>query len=510
MQKNKIIVVGGGTAGWISLAYLAATTDAELVIIHSEEVDSMGVGESTTPTIKHVIKACGIEESSWMKDGKATFKYGIEFLNFNQPNSRWLHTFDDLLPGQTFHSPITEFGKNTFKKGISSVEYFLTQRAKGVQGYDIDWYNNSQGGCEYLLKNCLSPYCQAGHANFNKFPGYSYHINAQEFGNSLRKHTPKERYTEIRGHVATVNLDQTGVKNIILKDGTKLSADLFIDCTGFRRELIGKMSDFIPYGGLLNNAAVWGPIKTQVYRPSTLSIAQPHGWIWETPTWGQVGSGYVFSDDFITPEQAEEHLRQHWAQQGLEWNPLRSVKFVSGRLENIAVANVVSNGLGQSFIEPLEATSIMVTCVTIIETSKLFNKHMGWDEKSSKILSKVIGKFLDEIKEFVLGHYTLSDRRDTEYWQAYNNPNTSEHISQIIEKKLQKEWAYQDTSSFNGYNWASMLIGYNKPYFGKLPKIENWQMDNYEFYTKQLVENYRYLYRKNLSAKKRLEQIHGQ
>lgn len=508
-MKKKIIIVGGGTAGWISLAYLAATTDAELVIVHSDEVDSLGVGESTTPTVKHVAEACGIDEATWMKDGKATFKYGIEFLNFNKPGSRWLHTFDDLLPGQSFHTPTTEFGKNIFKKEISSVEYFLTKRAQGLAGHDIDWFNDSQGGCEFLLKNKLSPYTQQDNANFSKFPGYSYHINAMEFGNSLKNHTPTERYTEIRAHVEGVEYDENGVKNIVLKDGTKMSADLYIDCTGFRRLLIGEMTEFKPYAVLLNNAAIWGPVKEQVYRPSTISEAQPHGWIWETPTWGQIGSGYVFSDDFITLEQAEDHIRNHWKKKGMEWNPLKSVKFTSGRLENIAVKNVVANGLGQSFIEPLEATAIMVTCVTIRNVSKMFTKHSGWSEKSSRILSTVMERFLEETKEFVLGHYTLSDRTDTDYWRAYHNTDILEYMAKMIEKKLEKEWVSHGETNLNGYNWSSMLIGYDKPYLGKLPKIESWQMDNYEFYTKQLVENYRHLYGKNLSIEDRLKRIHS-
>ena len=112
----KVIVVGGGTAGWVSLAYLSATTNAELTIIHSEEVDNLGVGESTTPTIKHVAEVCGIDEVKWMKNAKASYKYGIEFIDFNKIGSRWLHNFDDLLPGQSFHTPTTEFGKNIFKK----------------------------------------------------------------------------------------------------------------------------------------------------------------------------------------------------------------------------------------------------------------------------------------------------------------------------------------------------------------------------------------------------------
>jgi len=509
-MKKKIMIVGGGTAGWISLAYLAATTDAELVIIHSNEVDTIGVGESTTPTIKHVADTCGIDETEWMKDGKVTFKYGIEFLNFNKQDSYWLHTFDNILPDRAFHTPMTEFGKNIFKTETSSVEYFLSKRAQGDPKFqDNTWFNNSHGGCEFLLENKLSPYTPQGDANFSKFPGYSYHINAAEFGNSLKKHTPKDRYTEIQAHIEGVEYNETGVKNIILKDGTKMSADLYIDCTGFKKLLIGNMTPFKPYTDLLNNSAIWGPVKTQLFRPSTISDAQPHGWIWETPTWGQIGSGYVFSDNFITLEQAENQIRNHWNKKGMEWTPLKSVKFTSGRLENIAVKNVIANGLGQSFMEPLEATGIMATCVTIRTVSNLLARHGDWNHESSKILSTVIQQFLDQTKEFVLGHYTLSDRRDTDYWRSYDRSNAVEHISKIIEQKFKKGYVAQHEAVFNAYNWTSMLLGYKKPYIGKLPDIKEWQLENYEFYTKQLVENYKYLYGKNISIEQRLKTIHG-
>ena len=269
------------------------------------------------------------------------------------------------------------------------------------------------------------------------------------------------------------------------------------------------MTKFKPYKGLINNAAIWGPVYTQSYRPTTLSIAQPHGWIWETPTWGQIGSGYVFCDDFISVDQAENHIREHWKKQGLTWNPLKSTKFVSGSLENISVKNVISNGLGQSFIEPLEATSIMVSCVTIRNASKLINKHKGWSSKSSIILSKVMTDFLDETMEYVLGHYTLTDRIDTEYWRTYDKTNILESMSSMIQKKLKKEWLYHAETNLNGYNWASMLIGYDKPYLGNLPKIEEWEMKNYEFYTKQLVENYKHHYQNNMTVRDRLEYINS-
>ena len=121
----------------------------------------------------------------------------------------------------------------------------------------------------------------------------------------------------------------------------------------------------------------------------------------------------------------------------------------------------------------------------------------------------VINQFLDQVKDFVLGHYTLSDRRDTDYWRAYDRTNIVEYISSTIEQKLEKEWVAQGETVFNSYNWTSMLLGYEKPYIGKLPDIKEWQLENYEFYTKQLFENYRYLYGKNISIEQRLKTIHG-
>ena len=504
----KIVIVGGGTSGWITLAYLVATTKLDIVIIHSDEIDTLGVGESTTPTIKHVAETCGLDEKTWMKRSKASFKYGIEFLNFNNIGSRWFHSFDDFIPSQCFSTPITEFGKSNFKKELSSVEYFLHQRLYDKK-YNSDWFNTSQGGAQLLVDKQLSPYNQDGKVNFNKFPGYSYHINAHEFGSSLRDNVPTDRYTEIKSTIKNVEYDEKGVKSLTLDDGSKISADLYVDCSGFKRVLIDKLTRFNPYKGLINNAAVWGSVKTQSYRPSTISIAQKYGWIWETPTWGQIGSGYVFCDDFISTSDAEKYMIEHWKLKGQDWKPKRSVKFNSGSLDNVAVKNVISNGLGQSFIEPLEATSIMVICVTVKNISKLINKNKKWGEWESNIFSKVMKKFLNETMEYVLGHYTLSNRSDTDYWRAYDKTDAVKITSNMIKSKLNNGWVHHGETNLNLYNWASMLVGYDKPYINQLPKLTQNQIKEYEFFTKQLVENYRYHYQNNMTVKDRLEFINS-
>ena len=505
---NKIIIVGGGTSGWITLAYLVATTQLDIIIVHSEEIDTLGVGESTTPTIKHVAETCGLDEKIWMKISKASFKYGIEFLNFNNIGSRWFHSFDDFIPSQCFSTPITEFGKSNFKKELSSVEYFLHQRIHDKK-YNSDWFNTSQGGSQLLVDKQLSPYNENGIVNFIKFPGYSYHINAHEFGSSLRDNVPTDRYTEIKSTVKNVEYGEEGIKSLTLDDGSKISADLYIDCSGFKRILIDKLTTFNPYKGLINNAAVWGSVKTQSYRPSTISVAQKYGWIWETPTWGQIGSGYVFCDDFISVNNAEKYMIQYWKSKGYDWKPKKSVKFNSGSLDSIAVKNVVSNGLGQSFIEPLEATSIMVICVTVKNISKLINKNKIWGIKESLIFSKVMKKFLNETMEYVLGHYTLSNRNDTEYWRAYDKTNAVKMTSDMIKSKLNNGWVHHGETNLNLYNWASMLVGYDKPYINQLPKLTHNQVKEYEFFTSQLISNYTYHYKNNVSVKSRLDYINS-
>ena len=498
-MKKKIIVVGGGTAGWITLAYLAATVDADLTIVHSDEVNIIGVGESTTPIIKNVADTIGLDDRTWMRDGRASFKYGIDFHNFNTVGKRWRHLYDYLLPAQIYNNPLIDNGKVLFENSATSVEYFLSQRAKGHPCYDIDYYNASQGGCSFLVDNRLSPYDEDGLMNFSSNHRYSYHVNAHQFGQSLRNHTSPEKFTEIRATIRHVELDENGVKNLILDDGSKLAGDLYVDCTGFARLLTKELTTYVKHDRLLNNAAVWGQVKGHnIDTPYTVSTAKDAGWIWEIPTWGQVGSGHVYCDDFITEEQALDTITRHWADRGLTWTPDKSVKFVSGRLKEIAIKNVVANGLGQSFIEPLEATSIMITCYTAINIARLFNKHQGWTAQVSRAMSTMMDKYIGSTMDFISAHYTLSDRRDTDYWCAYNRVDGLEKVCADIEQQLKRGWARKEEVVLNAYNWTSMLVGFEKPYLGPLPALTDKQVANYEFYTQQLIANYQHIYKNNI------------
>lgn len=506
----KTVIVGGGTSGWITLAYLLSTTNADLTIIHSDEIDIVGVGESTTPTVKNIADAVGLDEKTWMRDSRATYKYGIDFKNYNSVGTQWRHSYNDLLPGQIYQTPLLDFGKKVFEKQTTSAEYFLAQRKIHGSYYDVMRYDFSQGGCGYLTDNRLSPVNANGQVNFSSYHNYSYHVNAHAFGESLKKHLDPTRYTEIIAKVTHIERDNNGIKHLILSNGQTIAGDLFIDCTGFKRLLIGSMTRYLHHDKLLNNAAVWGVVKNyNSDRPTTVSTAQENGWIWEIPTWNQMGSGHVYCDDFITEQQAIDTIDQYWQQQGFKWEHERSVKFQSGRLEQVAVKNVIANGLGQSFIEPLEATSIMIICVTAMNISKIYNKHNGWSENSSKILSIHMDRYIESTMEFVLAHYTLSDRNDTEYWRAYDRRDALEIVSNHIEQQLTRGWANPNETTLNAYNWINMLVGYDKPYLGKLPVFTQQELDNYEFVTSQIIQNYQSLYKNNKTIAQRLREIHA-
>lgn len=508
-MKKKIVIVGGGSAGWITLSYLAATTDLDITIIHSNEIDPIGVGESTTPTIKHVADTIGIDEKQWMKDAKATFKYGVAFHDFNRKGSRWLHSFDDMIPHQCFSKPITENGKELYAKDLTSVEYFLTRYKSNVE-----WYNRTHGPQEFLVEKRLSPYNRRHEVNISQYPGYSYHINAFEFGNSLKKHTPKDRYTELDRTVVDVIYNENGVEYLLLDGGEKIYADLFVDCTGFKRLLLGNLTTWKSYKDeLINNSAIWGPIKNvKSNKPYTGVYAQESGWIWETPTWDQIGSGYVYCDAFSSEERAMEVITKFWKDKGFHWEPLKSTKFNAGRLVSPSVKNVISNGLAQSFLEPLEATSVMITCVTVKSLSELLNKHQNenWTAKLSEVHSRTMNKFIDHTKKFVHYHYKLSERDDTPYWkEVANKPNAVQDVCDYIDVLSKGKWLSKGETLLNQWNWTSMLLGFEKEFVNPLPNIDETRLEEYEHYTDLLIKNYEFIVKDNIPITDWLNIIHS-
>jgi tryptophan halogenase len=512
-MKKHIVIVGAGSAGWITLSYLISTLpEFEYTIIYDSDIDAIGIGESTTPTIKHVAETVGVNEIDWLKDSKATIKYGIVFDNWNGDNKSWFHSFEDLIPGNLFFDPPSDISKNCHSKP-DSVELSLELYKK--LGLTNKEYNDIHGPQHDMAELGVSPFSKSLRPTIGQWPGYAYHINAQLFGQSLKNSIDQKnrKYNIINDQVIDFIQDTDGnVVELITKSNETIKCDFVFDCTGFSRNIIGKLSTFVEYEDMICNSAIAGTVEITDHPLYTKASAQPYGWIWETPTYGRMGSGYVYSDKFISHEQAELDFKSYWKEQGKDVNIVRKFKFKSGRMKDICVNNVISNGLGQSFIEPLEATSIMITCATVIKFVESYNRHnQKWNRRISCAFSKFMDIFLEHTKHFVKYHYTLTKRSDTDFWKYWNQESIDNDSIRRYNEYIQK---HLSTSTFlnkgetiiNQFNLTSMLIGMEHPcLFDTTVTYE--QLNRFRFVSRLNRLNYQNLIKDNLSHNDFLDQI---
>ena len=503
----RVVIVGGGSAGWITASYLASTIEnLDVTIVHTDLVETIGVGESTTPTIQHIAKRIGVDEREWMRQCEATFKYGVEFNDWNRIGSRWFHTFDDLYPFDIMHNPLQDLGKFNAKIGRTSVDYFLAVNNGGGSSRE---YNDLHGPGETLLERGLSPYDHEGRNTTNRYPGFSFHVNAHKFGQAM-KNACKYPIKEIQKKVMHVNYDDDGVESIVLEDGDLLQGDVYFDCTGFQRLLIGELTEWNSYfPNIPNNRAIAGTAVTDLpFKPCTQAFAQKDGWIWKIPTAERWGSGFVYSSDHTTDDEAEERIVSFYADQGIKYEPVRRIKFDAGRCNQVAVKNVIANGLSQSFIEPLEATSLMITCSTARAFEELYNRHMEWNASKSKALSKFLHKIIDHNKKFVQYHYLLSDRDDSQYWKDIARGNdVIQEVSDYADSFRMDRWCEQGETKFNRFNLISMILGYEKTYANKLEDISVADVEDYTFFKGMSKKFYEHLIRNNQTVDQYIESI---
>ncbi len=408
----RFVVVGGGAAGWITSHYLKRNLDCELTVVHKKENEIIGVGESTTPTILKVIE----DVKSWQEDSKALIKYGIKFNDWLRPNSEWYHLFEDAF----------------IKDDVDSIEYLRNEHPK----IDTTTFNYYHGDFLVKCKNNIMD------TKNNSIPGYGFQVQADKLGLACKNELEGE-YNLIEEDVTTVLLDKHGIHSI----GTEnhiLHADYFIDCSGFERILINRLSSFEPYEDMIANSYIVGKLDKHKKRPYTVTTALKNGWRWEIDTQDRTNAGYVYCDHLTSHEKAME-------ESGIEGE---KKSFVSGKMKDIAIKNCISNGLAQSFIEPLEATSSMMTCYTVEKFVEIIKRG-----KRIETLNKIMDKFLKHTKEFVKYHYILSERKDSEWWEYWTEQKSD--IQDFFERSLKnKRYCKKNDTLINHYNIASMMVGY--------------------------------------------------
>lgn len=436
---RKVVVLGGGTSGWISAALLKKIlgSSIQLELVESDDIGTIGVGEATIPPIKNFHKLLGINEQEVMKATRATFKLGISFENWGQKNDKYIHSFGvtgkECWAGEFHH-------------------FWLHGKNKG---------HNDEFG-EYCFE------LQA--AKKNKFAlskdtpiNYAYHLDATLYAKYLRTFSEKLGTKRIEGKIAKVDkCPNTGnISSLKLESGQTIEADLFIDCTGFRGLLIEQAlhtgyddwSHWLPCDSAVavQTESVSEPI------PYTRSIAHDSGWQWQIPLQHRVGNGLVFCSKYLSDDNAKELLLNNI--EGKTVTEPRVIKFKTGRRRKGWNKNCVAIGLSSGFIEPLESTSIHLIMTAIVRLLRLF----PYDGITPSVVDEYNNKLDSEInavRDFIVLHYCVNQRSDSEFWLHCQNMEIPESLAHKLQLFKETGRVFLDDGDiFRVDSWTQVMLG---------------------------------------------------
>lgn len=473
---KKIIILGGGTAGWMAANILAkrwAKHQLEIALVESSDIGIIGVGEGSTPQLKSFFDYMDINESEWMPACNATYKTGIRFSDWStKPGfDNYFHPF----PAQPDDYSAPAFFYNSFV------------RRKGV---DVYAHPDKFFLATYLAEHHLGP--KPEH-NFPFQLGYGYHFDSSLVGLFLKKNALKLGVKHIDSRIIDVKLNDRGYINHLLDDSQQeYSADFFIDCSGFSGVLIQKALGvpFVSFASnLFNDSAVVMPTECLTdIAPQTTATALKSGWMWNIPLINRVGNGYVYSSNYCTADAAEIELRQRLNLLDKDVSA-RHLKMKVGRLERHWAKNCLAVGLSQGFIEPLEATALHLVQETILGFAEAYEQG-EFSEREQENFNLIINQRFEAVRDYIVCHYRVNSRVDTQYWlDNANNNALSESLRAILqvwvgggnltqEIERQKIGGYYPSAS-----WHCLLAGY-----GLFPAQEQLTPGN-ELAHKYKIEN---------------------
>jgi len=398
----RIAIIGGGTAGWMAAAALARVLGPQgpaITLVESEEIGTVGVGEATIPPIQAFNALLGIDEDSFVRATQGTFKLGIEFVDWLRPGHRYFHPF----------------GVHGVDRGAVPFEAMwqrlrLAGEAAPLEAYSI---------CAAAARAGRFMRPQPGNTPLAHI-GYAFHFDAALYARFLRKHAEAQGVVRQEGRVVEVVRDARPerIAAVVLADGTRIAADLFIDCTGFRGLLIGETlgAGFEDWGHWLPNdravAVPTAPAGPPV--PFTRSTAHGAGWQWRIPLQYRTGNGHVYASRHISDDEATATLLAH-----LDGEPLaepRLLRFRTGRRDRFWIGNCVALGLASGFMEPLESTSIHLIQAGIARLLEMLPTR-AFEAADTRRYNRLMAAEFESIRDFLILHFHATERRDTPYWR---------------------------------------------------------------------------------------------
>ncbi|MGK6357132.1 tryptophan halogenase family protein [Sphingomonas sp. DT-207] len=437
---KRVVIAGGGTAGWVAAAALVKQLGPliEITLIESDEIGTVGVGESTIPTSRSFHTLLGINEPVFMRETQATFKLGIAFENWGGEGDRYIHSFGQIGRKSTWMADFHHF--------------WLGAREQGFGGDLADYCFELQAG------EAEKFFCGEG-AEIN----YAYHLDATAYARFLRRLAEPAGVRRVEGKIARVEQDGGSgfIEALVLESGERVEGDLFVDCTGFRALLIEQTLEtgFEDWTHWLATDSAYA-VQTRSTGPAvpyTRAIAHEAGWRWRIPLQHRVGNGLVYSSQFMSDEEAKAKLLRE-----IDGEPLiepRLIRYRTGRRRKAWNRNCIALGLSSGFIEPLESTSIHLFKVAVTRLIQLF-PFGGVNEAVVERFNQLSARELEGIRDFIILHYHLTERDDSPFWQRCRTMEIPDTLAERIALFRDGAQAYQASDDlFRVDSWVQVLMG---------------------------------------------------
>ena len=443
---RKIVVVGGGTAGWMAAAALSALLEegsAEIVVVESDEIGTVGVGEATIPPLIAFNNMLGINEDEFLAACQGTFKLGIEFVDWGAPGERYFHPFGPH--GQDF-------------QGVHFHQLYLREAQRRPLPDIAEW---SMSAAAAALGRFARPPSDA------RLPlsqlAYAFHFDAGLYARFLRTYAEKNGVRRVEGKIVDVGIEGGSghVESVTLDGGRRLAGELFIDCSGFRGLLIEEK-----LGTGYEDWSRWLPCNRAVAVPSRLagppdpftrSTARGSGWQWRIPLQHRMGNGLVYSSAHLGREDAEALLLANLEAEALA-EP-RHLAFTAGRRRHAWNANTVSLGLSSGFVEPLESTSIHLVQSGIAKLLALFPDRR-FDPTERDEYNRQMRDVFEDVRDFVILHYKATRRDDSDFWNYCRTMDVPDSLASKLDLWQAKGRLFREGRElFGTASWVAVLLG---------------------------------------------------
>src|SRR3984957_10291949 len=446
----RVVIVGGGTAGWMSAAGIRRRLEAKdsaVTLIESDEIGTIGVGEATLPHIKVFNDMLGIDEAQFMREARATFKLGIQFCDWDRPGQSYIHPFG------AFGEP---WG------GVEFQHHWLRGQREGQQSYPLEDFSYSV----VAARNNAFEFPNEDSKSIRSTYSYAYHFDAGLYAGYLRSWAMERGVRRIEGQVGVVSRHPTtgDLSELTLKSGERVAGDLFIDCSGFRSLLLGRVMDVAWQDWthwLPCDRALAVPCKrVGALTPYTRSTARAAGWMWRIPLQHRTGNGYIFSRRFIHEDAAQDTLLS--GLDGAAQGEPRLLRFSPGRRERAWSGNCVAIGLASGFLEPLESTSIHLVQAAVTDLVSLMPRlgTTGIDPRLVDEFNRLNDMKYERIRDFLVLHYTANRRVGEPLWDYVRSmplPDSLVHQLQLF--RARATLPNHRYGVFARDSWLSVLVG---------------------------------------------------